>query len=86
MAKAGLKHRTMKVYLLAVRFLHITEGAGDPFLPALHRLQYIMQGIKKDEAEKGIDRRVRLPMTPNILRRIKAVWEPSASDPDVVLL
>ena len=63
MAKAGLKHRTMKVYLSAVRFLHIAEGAGDPFLPALHRLQYIMQGIKKDEAEKGIDRRVRLPMT-----------------------
>ena len=32
------------------------------------------------EAEKGIDRRERLPMTPYILRRIKAVWEQSALD------
>ena len=86
MAKAGLKHRTVKVYLSAVRFLHIAEGAEDPFLPALHRLQYILQGMKKVEAEKGVDRRERLPITPHILRRIKAMWEPSASDPDVVML
>lgn len=45
----------------------------DPFLPALHRLRYILQGIKKVEAENGIDRRERFPMTPNILRRIKAM-------------
>ena len=38
------------------------------------------------EAEKDIDRRERLPMTLNISRRIKAMWEPSASDPKVVML
>ena len=86
MAKTGLKHRTVKVYLSAVRFLHIAEGAEDPFLPVLHQLQYILQGMKKVEAEKGMDRRERLPMTPHILRCIKAMWEPSASDPDVVML
>ena len=46
MAKAGLKHRTMKVYLSAFRFLHIAEGGEDPFLPVLHWLWYILQGIK----------------------------------------
>jgi len=86
MAKAGLKHRTMKVYLSAVRFLHISEGAQDPFLSSLHRLRYILQGIKRSEAEKGIERRERLPITPSILRQIKAVWDSSASDPDVVML
>ena len=73
-------------YITAVRFLHIAEKAEDPFLPALHRLRYILQGIKKVEAEKGIDRRERLPMTPHILRHIKAMWEPLASDRDVVML
>ena len=86
MAKAGLRHRTMKVYLAAVRFLHISEGAQDPFLPSLHRLRYILQGIKRTEAEKGVERRERLPITPCILRQIKAVWDLSASDPDVVML
>ena len=86
MAKAGLKHRTVKVYLSAVRFFHIAEGAEDPFLPVLHRLRYILQGMKKVEAEKGIDRRERLHMTLHILRRIKVMCEPSASDPDVVML
>ena len=70
----------------AVRFFHIAEGAEDPFLPVLHRLRYILQGMKKVEAEKGIDRRERLHMTPHILRRIKVMCEPSASDPDVVML
>ena len=80
MAKAGLKHHTIKVYLSAAKFLHIAEGAEDPFLPALHRLHKVLK------AEKGTDRRERLPMTLNILRCIKAMWEPSASDPDVVML
>ena len=30
--KDGLKHRSMKVYLAAVRFMHISEGRGNPFL------------------------------------------------------
>ena len=32
LAKDGLKHRTIKAYLSAIRFLHIAEGRGDPFL------------------------------------------------------
>ena len=64
MAKAGLKHHTMKVYLSAVRFLHIAKRVEDPFLPVLHRLQYILESIKKVEAEKSIDCRERLLITP----------------------
>ena len=29
-AEGGLRYRTTKVYLLAVRFLHIAEGEKDP--------------------------------------------------------
>ena len=37
-ANSGLKHRTIKAYLSAIRHLHICEGAGDPFQPARQRL------------------------------------------------
>ena len=38
------------------------------FLVSRHRLHYTLQGIKRSEAEKGTERRERLPITPNILR------------------
>ena len=38
LASEGLKHRTIKSYMAGIRHLHIEEGLGDPFLPALPRL------------------------------------------------
>ena len=86
MAKENLKHRTIKAYLSAVRFLHIEEGTQDPFKQPLNRLEYTLKGIKRCEIQKGGDRRERLPISPSIMKRIKATWEPSGSDPDVVML
>ena len=86
LTKEGLKLRTIKVYLSAVRFLHIEEAGTDPFLPTQPRLHYILQGIKRAEAEKGVEKRTRLPITPNILRKIKEAWEASASEPDIIML
>lgn len=86
LAKAELKLGTIKVYLSAIRYLHIEEGENDPFLPTLHRLHYILQGVKRSQAEKGTERRARLPITPDILRRIKRVWDKSASDYNTIML
>lgn len=38
LSNEGLKHRTIKVYLSAVRHLHIAEGKEDPFLCPMNRL------------------------------------------------
>ena len=38
LAREGLKHGTITVYLSAVCFLHVAEWTGDPFHPTLHRL------------------------------------------------
>ncbi len=38
------------------------------------------------QGEEGGGNRERLPITPPLLRRIKAVWECQASDPDTVML
>ena len=86
LAESSLKSRTIKVYLSAVRFLHIAEGAGDPFLPGLQRLHYTLQGVKRVEAENGTEKRERLPISPDILRKIKGVWESAPPDPDICML
>lgn len=84
-ADAGLRYRTIKVYLSAVRFLHIAEGEKDPFEPGLARLQYILQGIRRAEADKGTEKRERRPILPEILRKMKAVWE-QAPPPGAAML
>ena len=86
LAKDGLKHRTMKVYLSAVRHLHIEEGKKDPFQAPLNRLHNTLWGAKREEAQKAGDGRVRLPITPVILRKMKAAWRSRASDPDTIML
>ena len=52
LAKEGLKHCTIKAYLSAVRFLHIEEGAGDPFKPTLSRLEYMLKGVKRCKSQE----------------------------------
>ena len=53
LASEGLKHRSIKTYLAGVRHLHIREGCGDPFVPVLHRLHYVMRGIRDVELTGG---------------------------------
>lgn len=86
LVKEGLKHRTIKTYLSAIRFLHISEGEEDPFKIPLHRLHYTLRGVKREEASRGVNTRERLPITPGVLRQIKAIWEPKSLDPDIVML
>ena len=79
-----LKHRTIKVYLSAVRHLHISAAMPGPFAAAtpMSRLEYVMRGIKKDQVAKGQKQRQRLPITPAILHKIRAAWEPDGRQPD----
>ncbi len=81
-----LKHRTIKVYLAAVRWLYIKEGRENPFQNPLHRLHYVLQGAKREEASRGGSSRVRLPISPSILRQLKSVWEGQGLNPDTTML
>ena len=79
LAQQGLKHRTIKVYLSAVRHLQIAGNYPDPFGGSpMPKLEYVLRGVKKYEAEKGEGQRPRLPITPEILCRLKSPWEPTA--------
>ena len=72
LAAEGLKHRSIKTYMAGVRHLHIEEGLGDPFMPVLARLHYVLRGVKHAQGEAGAGRRERLPITPPILRECGA--------------
>ena len=53
LAAEGLKHRSIKTYMAGVRHLHIEEGLGDPFMPVLTRLHYVLSGVKRAEEDQG---------------------------------
>ena len=86
LAGDGLMHRTIKSYLSGVRHLHIEEGLPNSFIQPVHRLHYYLRGVKRLEGEKGVVGRERLPISPNILRRIKKVWDQGTPGQDEVML
>ena len=50
------------------------------------QLDLIMRGIKRSEAEKGVSKRERLPISPLILNKLKEVWSPSGHNHDVKMI
>ena len=83
LGESGLKHRTIKSYLSAIRFLHISEGLSDPFRAPLSRLHYVLRGVRRIESEKNTPCRECLPISPQLLLRIKSVWP---GDKDHIML
>lgn len=68
---------TIRSYLSAVRFVQISTGHPDPTLSSFPRLTYVMRGIRK--TSPGHSRPKRLPITPEILRKVYTIW----ADPPV---
>ena len=50
------------------------------------RLDYILRGVKKNEAATGSTSRERLPITPDILRKLKEVWLSTGDSKDTKLI
>ena len=86
LAAQKLRHRTIKTDLAGVRYFHIAEGESDLFTKPLHRLEYALRGVKRYEAEAGLKKWERLPISPDFLRKIKSVWEQDIENPDKVML
>ena len=73
LAVQGLRWQTIKSYLAAVRNLHLTTGSPFPGQDeSLPRLQLLLRGIRRVSSVRR-PARSRLPITPAILRRVKAV-------------
>ena len=68
-----LKHKIIKSYLASIRFFHIINNRGDPFIRDMPRLQYVIRAIKSEEVKKDKQSRPRLPITPAILSKIHQI-------------
>ena len=72
----SVQHASIKVYLSAVRSLHIEEGFPDPLVNCL-RLQRVIRGIKRTQ---GSSEAQRLPITNDILMIIFSSLDLSIPD------
>ena len=85
LAQQGLSHATIKVYLSAVRNLHVTASLHKEFEEQLTpRLQMVMKGIKKDMSLNFS--RVRLPITIDIMQKIRRILGQKPKEHDNIML
>ena len=70
----SLKHRSIKVYLSAVRHLQIQESYPDPFGgAAMPKLEYVLRGVRKQKKVW-----VNGHASPSVQIYSKSQWEPTA--------
>ena len=74
----GLRAQSISGYLSAVRYLSIEVGLPPLAREGCPRLAYVLKGVSRSQAALGRPRR--LPITPEILLSLKAVWESGSLD------
>ena len=79
LAMDNLCHNTIKCYLSAVRHLHIADGLGDPGISKMARLEQVLRGIKSMQARGKVKERQRLPISIELLHKMRGVWMREAS-------
>ena len=84
LASINLSYTTIKLYLSAVRHLHVSEGYHEHFnLQLTQRLQLVLWGIRKHQS-LTLPKRIRLPITIQIMCSInllKVTIKQSKTDP-----
>ena len=85
LAKSGLAYGTIRTYLAAIRYLQISQDLPEPRESSMPKLSLVERGIRRVKSieETG---RVRLPITPNILRQLRALWAGNANEFDTIML
>ena len=74
LGQQGLAHTSIRTYLSGVHQLQIAHGWKDPGIDQMPRLRQVLKGIKAERRKNGNPSRSRLPITPAILRKLKAGW------------
>ena len=86
LAQQGLSHASIKVYLSAIRNLHVSSGLHEEFAKQLTpRLELVLKGIKKEKA-KAAPLPTHMPIMIDIMVKIKVALLCCPSKYDNVLL
>lgn len=84
LGRDGLKHRTIKSYLSAIRFAQIHQALGNPFKQdTMPLLEYVLTGT---EARAATRPDPCLPITIQVLRCLKGIWIVPNPHPDSTML
>ena len=88
LADQDISHQSIKCYLSGVRHLHVSLGYPEPNLgQSMPTLQQAMRGVRSVQSKRGRGQRVRLPITPELLHRIRRHWDQlQTGQSDVVML
>ncbi len=87
LGQQNLKHRPIKCYLSGIRFMQIHLSLGDPFKnKAVPMLDYVLTGIKLVQARSGSPAKPGLPITLDLLERLRAEWLRTPHLPDNIML
>ena len=83
LAVQGLSPRTIKVYLAGIRHMQISIGLPDPKeFSSMPRLKLVQSGIQRHTCDQQIRAvKIRLPITPAILHKIRDYWLPKSTEP-----
>ena len=82
LANKNLSHTSIKCYLAAIRHLHIAEGVDVPHMHCMARLEQVLRGVKSVQSKRPKRPQARLPITPELLRRLREVWLVGGGDLD----
>ena len=69
-----------------IRCAQIQQGLGNPFASPLPRLEYVLLGIKRVESRGGSQPRTRLPITMDILQRLREAWLAQPTQTEGIML
>ena len=87
LAGQNIVHASIKVYLSAVRQLHVENGHQPPDTGAMANLQQVLKGIRTAQSKDPQTAvRQRHPITPDMLKRIKNNWETKVLSRDQIML
>ena len=84
LANSGLAYGTIKTYLAAVRHLQISRDLPEPRAEPMPKLALVQRGIQRLRPQSAS--KPRLPITPDILRQLKALWTGQATDFNIIML
>ena len=58
----------------------------DPRIREMPKLEHVIRGVKREHAKQSPGKRVRLPITPEILLKLRGVWEARSKNHNAIML
>ena len=86
LAKDGLAPSSIKSHLSAVRHLHLAMHLPDPKIGEMGRLEQVIKGSRCEYAKLKPRTRERLPITPELLLKMRKIWKKQFNSFDNIML